>query len=378
MSLARIAGIGSFATTSTVATDRLIPGIHALRGLAALAVVLFHFAHLTSITVPVPLQFVAADFGMGVYLFFVLSAFSLMHSTERHIGRSAWVTVFATKRFWRIAPLFYVVLGMMVIWQIASRQAIDPWRVVLNLTFLLAFSPQDGMVHAGWTVGVEVMFYALFPVLLLTVRSMRAAIVLCILTTIATCAGRIVLFRSNGDWANFMLPSNLCFFSFGLLAYRIVRSDCDPSRLLQRLAPSLSFVALIGLLILPSENPLRHGAGLGTILWGVAFIPICVWRGGTSKHRGNRLMHYIGERSYSIYLLHPLVLWLFRPGLHPFHSTLLPHLGEMGAWFACAALVLVVLLALSEVTYRFVELPGIRIGTWINAHHAIQRNIGTP
>lgn len=126
MSIAKTADIETTAMSGTVPADRLIPGIHALRGLAAVAVVLFHFAHLTSVAVPAALGFVAADFAKGVYLFFVLSAFSLMHSTERQVDRPDWVTAFFTKRFWRIAPLFYLILAALVCYQLVGGNPVDP------------------------------------------------------------------------------------------------------------------------------------------------------------------------------------------------------------------------------------------------------------
>nr|WP_255656609.1 acyltransferase [Lysobacter lactosilyticus] len=366
MSIAQGARAEATVTSGTVSADRLIPGIHALRGLAAVAVVLFHFAHLTTVAVPPSLAFVAADFAKGVYLFFVLSAFSLMHSTERHVDRPQWVTTFFTKRFWRIAPLFYLILAMIVCFQVAGGNRVDPWRVLLNLTFTTAFSPKDGIVPAGWTVGVEMLFYVLFPVLLLTVRTMRAAVVLSVVATVMTCAGRILLFREHGDWANFMLPSNLCFFAYGLLAYRIALSDDSGSRWVQRIAPVASVASIATLLALPEGHMLRTGAGLGTILWGLAFALLCTWRGATVSHRGNAVMHYLGERSYSIYLLHPLVIWLLRPRLQGLYDTLALDIGALAAWMACAAALLAVLLLMCEASYRLVELPGIRVGSRMN------------
>ncbi|MEW9624243.1 acyltransferase family protein [Rhodanobacter geophilus] len=362
----------------TVPVDRMIPGIHALRGLAAVAVVLFHFTQLTPVPVPESLRFVANDFAEGVYLFFVLSAFALMHSTERHTGRPQWAKTFFIKRFWRIAPLFYLILVLVVCWRLTSGGVVDPWQVFLNLTFTTAFLPKDGMVPAGWTIGVEMLFYAIFPVLLLTVRTMRAAIVLSIVTMLATCADRILLFREYGSWANFMVPSNLCFFAFGILAYRIALSDHAASRRIRQIAPIVSLAAIIGLLLVPESYPLRGGAALIKIIWGLAFALLCTWRGVAKSHRGNPLMHYLGERSYSIYLLHPLVIWLLRSRLQNLYSMLVPIVGGLGGWCVCVAILLAVLLVGCEATYRMVELPGIQMGGWVNRRRQSQDTCGMP
>ncbi|RYF47120.1 MAG: acyltransferase, partial [Comamonadaceae bacterium] len=331
-----------------------------------------------SVGVPGVFQFVAADFAKGVYLFFVLSAFSLMHSTERHVDRPQWATTFFTKRFWRVAPLFYSVLGLVVAYQLLGDGVVDPWRMLMNLTFMTSFSPKDGIVPAGWTVGVEMVFYAMFPVLLLTVRSMWAAVALTMAAVLVTCTGRVLLFREHGDWANFMVPSNLCFFAFGVLAYRVALSEASACRSIRRVAPVASLTAIVALFALPGDNALRTGPGLSTILWGLAFALLCVWRGVATSRRGNPLMHYLGERSYSIYLLHPLVIWTLRPRLQTLYAILNDIVGALGAWIACVTLLFAALLIVCEVSYRLVELPGIRAGTWINRHRQVQSAAGKP
>ena len=61
--------------SAIVQKDRLLPGIHGLRGIAALAVVLYHSQHLGGSTPPDFFKFIGRDFGYSVHLFFILSAF---------------------------------------------------------------------------------------------------------------------------------------------------------------------------------------------------------------------------------------------------------------------------------------------------------------
>lgn len=69
---------------SAIVKERLLPGIHGLRGLAAMAVVLYHVDHLVGIAPPEFFKFIGRDFGFSVHLFFIVSAFSLYYSTESH------------------------------------------------------------------------------------------------------------------------------------------------------------------------------------------------------------------------------------------------------------------------------------------------------
>ena len=358
-------GRGEAAVASaTVPADRLLPGIHGLRGIAAVAVVVFHIAAM-QINVPPILNFIQVDFAKGVYLFFVLSSFSLMHSTVRHTPRPQWITIFFVKRFCRIAPLFYFVLMVVLGWSWANHQLIDPWQVILNIGFATGFSPQQGLVPAGWTVGVEMLFYAVFPVLLLSIRSTKAALLVAVASIPLTCASRVVFFRTDGEWFNFMFPSNLCFFAFGLLAYHLVHQKDIDDKWTRVVAPIFAALMILILFQLDNDNALRRPPGMDTVLWGIGLAALCVWQGRASLQRGSRILHYLGERSYSIYLLHPLVLRALRDRLQSMHSALLP-LGDVLAFVACAGAVLAVLLILCEATYRLIELPGIGLGARLN------------
>ena len=142
--------------SSIVQQGRLLPGIHGLRGVAALAVVLFHLVHLANISVPPGFSFIANDFGKGVHLFFVLSAFSLMHSTEHTLRRPTWMKEYFIKRFVRSAPLYYFIVASMALWPLVQSHslAVSLQSLFLNRTFTFGFAPWTGIVWAGWTVGV--------------------------------------------------------------------------------------------------------------------------------------------------------------------------------------------------------------------------------
>lgn len=103
---------------------------------------------------------------MGVELFFVVSAFSLCLSMPSH-GRDARpILGFAIRRFFRIAPLFYLMIVFMSYRNI-SGVVIDWKSISLNILFLFNLVPgyQVSIVPAGWTIGVEMVFYLIFPVL---------------------------------------------------------------------------------------------------------------------------------------------------------------------------------------------------------------------
>lgn len=359
--------------SSTIQQERLLPGIHGLRGIAALAVVMFHLVHLANIEVPAAFSFIASDFGKGVHLFFVLSAFSLMHSTEYSLRRPTWMVEYFTKRFFRIAPLFYCILTTMVLWSSVKAQylAVSPQALLLNLTFTFGFAPWAGIVWAGWTIGVEMLFYAILPVLLLTVRSSKATLLLLVASILVSYASSSVLqihfentvavYRYN--WAYFSFAPNACFFALGMYAYRIADDTALNARALRYGVSTFTSVLLFALLFGGRYNGWRPDL----LLWGFCFAALTLWQSKwPSRWCANRIFEHVGERSYSVYLLHPVVIVFLKPSLQSVYQMLTLSLGYY-AYFVCAGLVLLPLMLLSEITYRLIEIPAIRYGKRLNA-----------
>jgi peptidoglycan/LPS O-acetylase OafA/YrhL len=350
----------------------MLPGVHGLRGIAALAVVLYHLVHLAKIAAPDAFGFIASDFGKGVHLFFVVSAFSLMYSTESTLHRQSWAVEYFVKRFFRIAPLFYCILACMILWPAIYSHAFahSLQAILLNLTFTFGFAPWTGIVWAGWTVGVEMLFYAIFPVLLLTVRSMSATFVLLLLSVAVTYAARSTLqthFESHVsqygyNWAYFSFPANLCYFVFGILAFRVAAHADKSSTTIRWLVPAFSVVTL-GALMFAKPGSLLFQWKDEAIVWGLGFGSLCLWQSTKpSWWCANRFFEYLGEHSYSIYLLHPIVIILLKSTLQGLYALLVPQVGAY-AYFVCFIVLFLPLILLAEMTYRFIEVPGIAFGS---------------
>lgn len=145
-----------------IPSERKLDGLHGLRAVAALSVVLFHLQAKPALPQPAWLAAVTIHFYLAIQLFFVISAFSLSHS-----GRYAPASyrAYLVKRYFRIAPLYYVMLAYLL-W----RLGFPGWpALVANLTFTFNLFPglEVGLVFAGWSVGVEMLFYLVLPGLLL-------------------------------------------------------------------------------------------------------------------------------------------------------------------------------------------------------------------
>lgn len=163
------------------------------------------------------------------------------------------------------------------------------------------------------------------------------------------------------NWAGFSFTPNLCFFALGILAFRL-RHQIDNSSLVScLLIPAFSVVLLCSLLFSGTDLVPKFLKG-DPIAWGIGFATLCIWQSSNpSRWCANWFFKYFGERSYSVYLLHPVVIVLLKNPIQSLYTTLSVHIGAY-AFFACGLLVLAPLLILTELTYRFIELPGVGFG----------------
>ena len=158
--------------------------VDAMRGIAILMVIVVHQVPVGGMS---PLIMYASKYGqMGVQLFFVASAYTLCISHVRRVGEPAPLASFYIRRYFRIAPLYYLAIPLYGFTQFAryyftvhyapadlNLQAIDQSgnyslsNIVANLTFIHGFVPaaNNVVVPGGWSIGTEMAFYLIFPAL---------------------------------------------------------------------------------------------------------------------------------------------------------------------------------------------------------------------
>ena len=348
-----------------IQSERKLDGLHGLRAVAAIAVVLFHLEAMPGVPRDSWFAAFAGHFYLSVQLFFVISAFSLYHSSRYAPAR---YPAYLVKRFFRIAPLYYLMLGY-VVW----RVGFPGWEAFLaNVTFTFNLFPglEQGVVFAGWSVGVEMIFYLVLPGLLLLLRSRVAFALLFVAATILS----VVLWRLTAaspalheNFAYYSLVGNLPAFAAGLFAYRVFMAlDAKPRRAVANAGLAAAFVLLLALAVTDPLELHWRASGLYFAAWALPFAVLCLWQ---ALYPG-RLMRmsptqWLADRSFSVYLLHPVVLAVLRRGYELLVAWGVPN----GTWLypGCVVGALFALLAAAEITYRCVELPGIALGRRIAA-----------
>jgi len=150
--------------------------VQSLRGIAVLLVVLTHarYVFLDTPTWPLANELLYAG-ASGVDLFFIISGFIMVYTTQRSDGSPAYALEFLIKRVARIWPVYAVAT---LAWLLVAFEGFGFFRQPLALRTLalsLAFQPVDlnaplffGMaLPLGWTLNFEMYFYVTFAISLL-------------------------------------------------------------------------------------------------------------------------------------------------------------------------------------------------------------------
>ena len=349
--------------------------LDALRGLAAFYVVIYHMALLPEPDLPVPhwANLIAHNGGMGVTLFFVVSAFSLYYTMPLRLREpKPWVSFFV-HRFFRIAPLFYLWIALSLLrdqWLFNVGHGLLEIASSAAFVFNLVPQGQEGFVWASWTIGIEMLFYAVFPVYYLYARDKWQAIALALGLWIGWVAiqGLLPYFpmeaRTRELFQQWSFLRHLPVFACGALAYHVLlpggefrQCPREVGLALVTLAAAV-FVALINGWLPPLFGDAYYWQAILflLLLLGLGWAPVTLVV--------NTVTRYFGRISYSMYLNHPTVVYLLAPAYAWIYAR---SPGTTAAYLACLLLTTAAVVAMSELTYRLVELPGMRLGKRANA-----------
>jgi peptidoglycan/LPS O-acetylase OafA/YrhL len=307
----------------------------ALRALAALAVVAFHAEQGVSYGLGEPyrsdpgaVSWIGpwlAQGSAGVWVFFALSGYlvggpwvrAALGTAPRPAGGR-----YVARRLRRIVPAFWVVLAVVLV-RFGTYDH-DAGQILRLFAFAqnTGTATVDGVLPQGWTLGCELAFYAVLPVLAVVVavlargwrpgRGTRRALVLGAIVLVSAASLVVKSRTPNGDWSLTILAT-AWGFAPGLLLAAV--EDVVRPRLAGRpVGRALAALLLAGAVAIfaglalsgPHVPPLRveylHG-GIGACL--IAAGLVWQWSAGTVPHPlRSRVAHALGTWSYGIYLVH--------------------------------------------------------------------------
>lgn len=344
-------------------------GLHVLRGLAAVSVVFFHSAHMAPVA-DVGVLKIVNEFGSGVTLFFILSGFSLTLSNAGQTEQPGWIRSYAIKRFFRIAPLWYFMVAVSGVYQYFEYGA--PFKagpLSWHILPIFGFIPGEhaSRVWAGWTIGVEVIFYTIFPLLLATLR--LNILGWTILTLLAIMASIDFPARIKPDFApgyEYMgFARQFAVFCVGsLLCVLMLRT---PPEWLGKLRTGAALAVLVALAWWTAHHYSPRTAPLGdaVIFKAVALGVITLAFSAPRSILYNPLTKLWGDASYGIYLMHPIFALELKPA-QAFLSETVPNTELAFLLYAGCVLIIVTLTAWG--VHTLIESPFFRYG------HALARD----
>jgi exopolysaccharide production protein ExoZ len=320
--------------------------IQALRAIAALLVFWGHAINAVHLKIEADFPHLYGPF--GVDLFFVISGFVMVYSSERLFGQPGAPITFFVRRLARIVPLYWLATTVLV-WFVVPYAST---KAVLGSLFFAPHIPSEApLLFVGWTLIFEMFFYAVFAIALLGKR--RFAVVAGV--TIFLISFSVLLAPDSAGPSTQPPPASgiayladpiIIEFVFGMMIALVYRAG---GRLSMWATMSLIIVGIIWLAVTSPSLPRPYSAGVAAAL-------IVAGMSLSSKPSPRyspfvRSVVFLGDISYSLYCTHLLTFGLVAWTVTNLAISPLDH-----AWAYMAAM-LTAGLVVAAATYLTFEKP---------------------
>jgi peptidoglycan/LPS O-acetylase OafA/YrhL len=343
-----------------------IRSLTGIRGVAAAWVVLYHVHERDDIHGV--LRTLLTHGYLAVDLFFLLSGFVMALSYGR-LATDGWsfesYKTFLARRFGRVYPLYLVMTCAIAATILAGWSRALPLEnfggvFLANVALVQTWFSIDSINAPAWSISTEFAAYLLFPLLgACTLTARRLALLLAVPLLCLTAIYFLQFVPTppsdpyrmgplNVYWGAGAVLRCLSEFTIGLSAYRLSQFAA-----VKRWAgePVLAYANAAALLVFLCTPEMDVPA---VIAMSPLLLVLASGRDLVSRLMGSRVVFFMGEISYSMYLVHSQFLRLRRIGEM---KWLVATIGAAGADLAALAILYASIVLCSWVTYRAIEKP---------------------
>ncbi len=284
-----------------------------LRGLMAISIMLYHLW--SWIYYPLNSSSTLGRFGIyGVAIFFVLSGLSMAIVYNNYFVSIKKAINFFIRRIFRIWPLLWIACILVAIPEVINNNGYD-WKLFLiNITTLFGFiSPSKYMVIGAWSIGNEIVYYALTPFIILLYNKNKFYGNIILMLSVIT--GLLFAFyyldseiKLENQWHIYVNPlNNLFLYISGIgIYYNYTSFSINSNWNYLLLIVSLTFFCFLPF----NGDQIEIVTGFGRVIFTTLSILVvfCFYKLKVNYYSVfKKMLENIGIATYGIYLIHPFI-----------------------------------------------------------------------
>jgi len=323
--------------------------LDSIRGIAALIVVLSHIIEM-SVDNGINVYFLgdlyhAIDIGrLGVIVFFLLSGFVIPMSLKKRSGGE--ILNFGLKRFFRLYPVYWFSIIFAAIIGVGfGVEVINVQQVLMNFTMIHKFFGYESVIAAYWTLHLELIFYVLCALLFkLGIYEIRKYSYAFSLVFMVFAILLSLLRYYFGIKVPVVMALGLSCMFLGAYFNYLLSIDNKEGYSKFYILVSVFFIALY----------ISHSYYYqeGWLRWYLSYVAsfLVFFSMVTYLKINNKWVCLLGDVSYSLYLLHSVVIGL----VFLYFSK---YFDKDVAFIYLSLVIIFSSILLSYVTYRLIEVP---------------------
>ena len=340
--------------------------IDGVRGWAIILVLIVHSQFVTPAHDSI--QYFIYHGAMGVQLFFIVSAFTLFYSLEnrKNVDKKPILSFFI-RRFFRIAPFFYIMMIFSLLYyglspRFFAPEGISKLNIFLTTIFLNGWWPTfiTSIVPGGWSIAVEMNFYLLIPLLFKYIKNTISALCITIISyfllnafVLRKISPFIIERFSENDigyaWVyTLSFPVNFYIFCIGIVLFFLHKKNYHLNSKISTILFYFSFTLLVYCLSMPTK---KYNIFISMFIF--VFFASKV----NSKIVTGNFIRFIGKISFSLYFIHFYIYEII--GEMNFFDL---NNGSILASLFATTLCLILSIPIALFTYKYIEQKSINIG----------------